>query len=117
MAANIANKVVNLSEHARAISSTDSGRMLNDCRDLAMRRLTGSLRDMLAQVEEDLFQMAEASYDREMQTVYLDLRGKAKEKWPSIEAAFRVISSSFSTAKCEVSWEALCSRLLCLHLK
>jgi len=88
MAANIANKVVNLSEHARAISSTDSGRMLNDCRDLAMRRLTGSLRDMLAQVEEDLFQMAEASYDREMQTVYLDLRGKAKEKWPSIEAAF-----------------------------
>ncbi len=88
MSANAA-KVFNLNEHPRrAISSSESGRMLNDCRDLAMRRLSSALKDMLSQVEEDLFQMAEATYDREMQNVYLDVRGKAKEKWPSIEAAF-----------------------------
>lgn len=91
MAANAKSNVVNLSEHEyarRSISSAESGRMLNDCRDLAMRRLSASLRDMLAQIEEDLFQMAETTYDREMQNLYLEVRGKAKEKWPSVEAAF-----------------------------
>jgi hypothetical protein len=91
MAANAKSNVVNLSEHEharRSISSADSGRMLNDCRDLAMRRLSASLREMLGQIEEDLFQMAETTYDREMQNLYLEVRGKAKEKWPSVEAAF-----------------------------
>lgn len=79
--------VVNLDER-RQLSAAESSRMLNDCRELAMKRLSGSLREMLADVEEDLFQMAEASYDREMQNLYLEVRGKAKEKWPKIEAAF-----------------------------
>jgi len=88
MSATVA-KVFNLNEHPRrAISTAESGRMLNDCRDLAMRRLSSALKDMSSQIEEDLFQMAEATYDREMQNVYLEVRGKAKEKWPSIEAAF-----------------------------
>ena len=69
----------------RQLSVAESSRMLNDCRELAMKRLSGSLREMLAEVEEDLFQMAESSYDREMQRLYLDVRGKAKEKWPKIE--------------------------------
>ncbi|CAG0952361.1 hypothetical protein RHDC1_00266 [Rhodocyclaceae bacterium] len=81
------SNVVSLSGR-RQLSVAESSRMLNDCRELAMKRLSGSLREMLAEVEEDLFNMAEASYDREMQRLYLDVRGKAKEKWPKIEAAF-----------------------------
>ncbi len=87
MAASALNNVVNLNER-RQLSAAESSRMLNDCRELAMKRLSGSLSDMLADVEENLFQMAEASYDREMQNLYLEVRGKAKEKWPKIEAAF-----------------------------
>jgi hypothetical protein len=87
MAASALSNVVNLNER-RQLSAAESSRMLNDCRELAMKRLSGSLSDMLADVEEDLFQMAEASYDREMQNLYLEVRGKAKEKWPKIEAAF-----------------------------
>lgn len=87
MAASALSNVVNLNGH-RPIGAAESRRMLNDCRELAMKRLSYSLRDMLADVEEDLFQMAESSYDREMQNLYLELRGKAKEKWPKIEAAF-----------------------------
>ena len=87
MAASALNNVVNLNER-RQLSTAESNRMLNDCRELAMKRLSGSLREMLADVEEDLFQMAESSYDREMQNLYLEVRGKAKEKWPKIEAAF-----------------------------
>ncbi|MBI4987871.1 MAG: DUF1631 domain-containing protein [Rhodocyclales bacterium] len=87
MAANALNNVVNLNER-RQLSAAESSRMLNDCREMAMRGLSGSLRGMLADVEEDLFQMAESSYDREMQNLYLEVRGKAKENWPKIEAAF-----------------------------
>lgn len=87
MVASAMNKVVDLNER-RNLSSAESGRMLNDCRELAMKRLSGSLREMLADIEESLFQLAEASYDREMQNLYLEVRGKAKEKWPRIETAF-----------------------------
>lgn len=87
MAASALNNVVDLNER-RQLSATESRRMLNDCRELAMKRLSKSLREMLADVEEELFQLAEASYNREMQKLYLDARGKAKEKWPKIETAF-----------------------------
>ncbi len=87
MAASALSNVVNLNER-RQLSAAESSRMLNDCREMAMKRLSGSMREMLADVEEELFQMAETSYDREMQNLYLEVRGKAKEKWPKIEAAF-----------------------------
>lgn len=87
MAASALSNVVNLNER-RQLSAAESSRMLNDCRELAMKRLSGSLREMLGDIEESLFQMAEASYDREMQNLYLEVRGRAKEKWPKIEAAF-----------------------------
>lgn len=87
MAASALSNVVNLNER-RQLSAAESSRMLNDCRELAMRRLSASLREMLADIEEELFRMAEASYDREMQNLYLEVRGKAKEKWPQMEAAF-----------------------------
>lgn len=91
MAAPASSNIFNLSDRgrtARAISPVESGRMLNDCRDLAMRRLSQSLHEMLAEIEEDLFQMAEATFEKEMHDLYLEVRGKAKEKWPRIEDAF-----------------------------
>mgnify|MGYP005863238767 CR=1 FL=1 len=87
MAASALNNVVNLNER-RQLSAAESSRMLNDCRELAMKRLAGSLREMLGDVEEELFRLAESSYDREMQNLYLEVRGKARETWPKIEAAF-----------------------------
>lgn len=87
MAANALRNVVDLNER-RKLSAAESSRMLNDCRELAMKRLSGSLRGMLDDVEEELFRMAESSYDREMQNLYLEVRGKAKASWPRIEAAF-----------------------------
>jgi len=87
MAANALSNVVDLNER-RKLSAAESSRMLNDCRELAMKRLSGSLRGMLDDVEEELFRMAESSYDREMQNLYLEVRGKAKASWPRIEAAF-----------------------------
>lgn len=87
MAASALGNVVNLNER-RPLSAVESRRVLNDCRELAMKRLSRSLREMLADIEEELFQMAESSYDREMQNLYLEVRGKAKEKWPKMEAAF-----------------------------
>jgi len=91
MAAPATSNIFNLSERGRGgrtISPVESGRMLNDCRDLAMRRLSQSLHEMLAEIEEDLFQMAEATFEKEMHDLYLEVRGKAKEKWPRIEDAF-----------------------------
>lgn len=87
MAASASGNVVNLNER-RPLSAVESRRVLNDCRELAMKRLSRSLREMLVDIEEELFQMAESSYDREMQKLYLEARGKAKEKWPKMEAAF-----------------------------
>jgi len=87
MAASALSNVVDLNER-RKLSVAESSRMLNDCRELAMKRLSGSLRGMLDDVEEELFRMAESSYDREMQNLYLEVRGKAKASWPKIEAAF-----------------------------
>jgi hypothetical protein len=87
MAASALGNVVNLNER-RPLSAADSRRVLNDCRELAMQRLSRSLREMLTDIEEELFQMAESSYDREMQKLYLDARGRAKAKWPQMEAAF-----------------------------
>lgn len=87
----MAANVVNLSDHERVrrtLSPAESGRMLNDCRELAMRRLARSLRGMLSDVEAELFRMAEATYDRELQNLYLEARGKAKENWSRIELAF-----------------------------
>ncbi|MFZ5510265.1 MAG: DUF1631 domain-containing protein [Pseudomonadota bacterium] len=91
MAALASSNVVNLNEFdrmRRATPPAESGRLLSDCRDFAMRRLSQSLHEMLAQVEEELFQAAEASYDRELQNLYLEARGKARANWSKVEAAF-----------------------------
>jgi hypothetical protein len=85
-------KVVSLGDHPRArsrLTPQESAGVLKDCRELALQRIVGSLSGMLDHVEDDLFEMAEKSRDRDAQNVYLDARAKARENRPVIEATFR----------------------------
>lgn len=91
MSAQNKTNVVQLNEFdslRRATPPAESGRLLSDCRDFAMRRLSQSLADMLEQIEKDLFEKAEATYDRELQKLYLEARGQARQNWARVEAAF-----------------------------
>lgn len=84
-------KVVSLGD-ARArsrLSPQESAGVLKDCRELALSRIVGSLAGMLDRIEDDLFELAEKSRDREAQNVYLDARAKARENRPIIESTFR----------------------------
>jgi len=92
MAQTANGKVVPLGEHPRAkarLTSRESADVLTGCRELALDRMARSLASMLDRVEDDLFELAEKAADREVQNTYLDARAKAREKRPSIEAAFR----------------------------
>ncbi|QJR16909.1 DUF1631 domain-containing protein [Usitatibacter palustris] len=85
-------KVVSLGDHSRArsrLSPQETAGVLKDCRELALDRIASSLSGMFDRIEDDLFEMAEKSHDREAQNVYLDARAVAREKRPTIEAAFR----------------------------
>ncbi len=85
-------KVVPLGDHPRArtrLSARESADVLAGCRELALERMARSLGGMLDRVEDDLFELAEKAIDRDAQNTYLDARAKAREKRPSIEAAFR----------------------------
>ena len=85
-------KVVALGDHPRArsrLTPQESAGVLKDCRELALTRIVGALSGMLDHIEDDLFELAEKSHDREAQNVYLDARAKARENRPVIEATFR----------------------------
>jgi len=84
-------KVVSLGD-ARArsrLSPQESSAVLKDCRELALTRIVASLSGTLDRIEDDLFEMAEKSRDRDEQNVLLDARAKARENRPVIEATFR----------------------------
>ena len=87
--ANSANgKVVALGDHPRArarLSSQESAGVLKDCRELALTRIANSLSGMMDRIEDDLFELAEKTHDRDAQNVYLDARAKARENRPLIE--------------------------------
>ncbi len=83
--------VVPLGDHPRAkarLSRRESDEMLAGCRDLARQRMASALSGMLDRIEDDLFELAEKSVDRETQNLYLDARAQAREKRAAIEAAF-----------------------------
>ncbi len=84
--------VVPLGEHPRAkarLSPRESADLLTGCRELALTRMTKALSGMLDRLEDDLFELAEKSPDRDIQNTYLDARSQAREKRPEIEGAFR----------------------------
>ena len=63
--------------------------MLKDCREIVLERIAASLSGMFDRIEDDLFEMAEKSRDREAQNIFLDARAVARENRPAIESVFR----------------------------
>jgi hypothetical protein len=84
--------VVALGDHPRAkgrMSRQQSAQMIADCRTLAIDRMSRALAGMLDRIEDDLFELAEKSDDRESQNAYLDARAQAREKRTAIQDTFR----------------------------
>jgi hypothetical protein len=72
----------------RAVRPESVG-VINDCRDLVLKRIIVSLSKAFDTMEDDLFDLAEKSLDRDSQNLYLDARSQAREKRGAIEAAFK----------------------------
>lgn len=73
--------------------------VINDARDLALKRITGVLAGTFDKIEDELFEMAEKSLDREAQNLYLDARAQSREKRAVIEVAFKKQFLSFFERK------------------
>ena len=84
--------VVPLAQHARAksrLTPQESASALKGCRELALDRMSQALGGMLDRVEDELFDLAEKSGERDAQNVYLDARSQARSNRTAIEKAFR----------------------------
>jgi hypothetical protein len=73
--------------------------VINDCRDLALKRICAALAATFDKIEDELFELAEKSHDREAQNMYLDARSQARDKRKDIEGAFRQQFVSFFEKK------------------
>ena len=87
------DKVVSLTDYqragARGKSTTDTVGVLNDCRDLAVKRICEVVARAFDKIEDELFGLAENTVDRELQNLFLDARAQAREKRSMIEESFR----------------------------
>ncbi len=72
----------------RPVSAESTG-VINSCRDIALTRITAALSDAFNKIEDELFELAGNTADREAQSIYLEARKQAREKRSDIEAAFR----------------------------
>ena len=77
----------------------ESVRVINDCRDIALKRITDVLSKTFDTIEDELFEMAEKSVDRTAQNLYLDARAQAREKRGAIAIAFKKQFLSFFEQK------------------
>jgi hypothetical protein len=92
MAQSANGNVVPLGDHLRAkarLSPQESASVLSGCRELALDRMGRALSGMLDRVEDELFQLAEKSQERDAQNVYLDARSHARDNRAAIESTFR----------------------------
>lgn len=64
-------------------------RLLGECRDLLVDRLTLWLRDIATPIRDELFVLADSTRDRKQQTCYLDLRADIEQNWPQLVEHFR----------------------------
>jgi len=84
--------VVAMGDHLKAkgrLSRQQSAQVIADCRQLAIDRMSTALAGMLDRIEDDLFELAGKSTDREAQNAYLDARSQAREKRNAIQDTFR----------------------------
>lgn len=77
----------------------ESVAVINDCRDIAVKRITEVLAKTFDTIEDELFDLAEKSIDREKQNFYLDARAQTHEKRAAIEDSFRKQFLSFFEKK------------------
>jgi hypothetical protein len=94
------DNVVSLRDFAQSLSgsaaparrqpmSSESVGVIADCRDLALKRICEVLRSAFDKIEEELFELAEKTPDRDTQNMYLEARAQAREKRTGIESSFR----------------------------
>lgn len=83
----------------RRTMKPESVGVINDCRDMALTRICAALSETFNKIEDELFELAGKSPDRETQNMYLDARNQAREKRTDIEAAFRSQFVSFFEKK------------------
>jgi hypothetical protein len=92
MANSASGNVHPLGVHPRArsrLTSQESASVLAGCRELALSRISVALASMLDRVEDDLFEMAESSVEREAREAYLDARSHSRAHRSEIESTFR----------------------------
>jgi len=77
----------------------ESVRVINDCRDIALKRISDVLSKTFDTIEDELFEMAEKSVDRAAQNLYLDARAQAREKRGAIAITFKKQFLSFFEQK------------------
>jgi hypothetical protein len=73
----------------RRVMKPEMVAVINDCRDIALKRMTEALAKTLDTIEDELFSLAEKSTDREQQNLFLDARAQAREKRAAMESQFR----------------------------
>jgi Protein of unknown function (DUF1631) len=86
-------------QRSRRSVKPESFGMVNDCRDIALKRIVEVLSGTFDKIEDELFEMAEKAVDRETQNMYLDARSQAREKRGAIEASFKKQFLSFFAQK------------------
>src|SRR5687768_1412493 len=70
-------------------SATESPGLLGECRDKALDRLLQALSTMFGKIDDILFDLANKSTGLNDYNLYLDARGKIKERRHAIEIEFR----------------------------
>ena len=83
----------------RRVVTHESVGVLNDCRDMALKRIVTLFASTLATIEVELFEMAEKANDRETQNLYCEARAQAHDNRGAIEAAFKKQFLGFLTRK------------------
>lgn len=73
----------------QAPTPPNADRLLKQCREMAIGRLSTSLTGMLDKMEETLWSMAEAATDRDERDLYMQAKDQAKVQRAAIEAQFK----------------------------
>ncbi|MCZ7564627.1 MAG: DUF1631 domain-containing protein [Burkholderiales bacterium] len=86
MAATLPSNVVALGSHdksARPAGAGDPFAVARECRELAVSRLAAAMRATVGKVEQDLFELAYNSTDRETRNQYFEARDDCRVKLPA----------------------------------
>ena len=73
----------------RPLNQGEIANILDNCRDLALARLTRTLAALFEKMEDDLFELAEKSIDLDEQNAFMNARKQARIKRTAMEGAFK----------------------------